>query len=374
MAEKAQMRRRHWGLVLSFFLIVAAPLAIVGWYLAGRATDQYASSTGFSVRSEEGNSSAELIGGLTKFMGGSASGDTDILYEFIQSPDLVTRVDSRLDLRGHYTAPWSQDPVFSLQPDSTIEDLVDYWQRMVRISYDQNTGLVNLRVLAFSPDMAQRIAQEIIAESQTIVNELNATAREDMLKYAQEDLEEALVRLKAAREAMVRFRTRTQIVDPESDLQGRMGVLNSLQQQLAQALIDYDLLSQNTAGDDPRVIQAQRRIEVIRDRIAEERRTFASEDAGTGLENYPSLLAEYESLMVDREFAEESYRVALTALDLARANAARQSRYLATYLRPTLPEKSEFPRRLVLFSLSALFLFLIWSILSLVFYSLRDRK
>ena len=55
-----------------------------------------------------------------------------------------------------------------------------------------------------------------------------------MLRYAEQDLADAVARLKTARESLVRFRTRTQIVDPESDLQGRMGVLASLQQQLAQ--------------------------------------------------------------------------------------------------------------------------------------------
>jgi len=43
--------------------------------------------------------------------------------------------------------------------------------------------------------------------------------------------------------------------------------LANLQQQLAEALIDYDLLSENTTNpNDPRLVQALRRIEVIRDR------------------------------------------------------------------------------------------------------------
>jgi len=374
MARRAAMRKRHWGLALGFFLIVVLPLALVGYYLAERATDQYASVAGFSVRQEDTPSTTDMLGGLSQFMGGSSSGESDMLYEYIRSQDLVAAIDARLDLRTHYTAPHQADPIFALKPDSTIEDLVEYWQRMVVIAYDQNTGLINLTVLAFTPEMAQNLAHEILAESQLLVNQLNAVARADSLKYAQEDLEDALARLKAAREALVHFRTRTQIVDPASDLQGRMGVLNSLQQQLAQAMIDYDLVAQDSGPDDPRVGQALRRIEVIRDRIAAERRTFSEEENAGSTETYPALMAEYEGLVVDREFAEETYRIALATLDIARSNAARQSRYLSTYVQPTLPQTAEFPRRVVIFALAGLFFGLRWAILALMFYAVRDRK
>lgn len=374
MARKARMRRRHWGLAVTFVLLVVIPLAAIGYYLMDRATDEYASVTGFSVRQEEAATPSTMLSGFGQVFGGSTNGDTDMLFEFIQSQDLVTAIDAKLDLRAHFTAPYARDPFFALKPGGTVEDLVAYWHKIIRISYDQGTGLVDLRVIAFSPEMAQKIAKEIVAQSQTLVNELNASARADMLKYAEEDLSESVKRLKDAREALVNFRTRTQIVDPQSDLQGRMGVLNNLQQQLAQALVDHDLIAQDSAANDPRVTQAQRRIDVIRQRIAEERANFAQSNGANGLEGYPKLLAEYEGLTVDREFAEEAYREALGSLDVARSNAARQSRYLATFVRPTLAQQSEYPRRWIIFGLAALFLTLTWMILSLMFYAVRDRK
>ena len=77
---------------------------------------------------------------------------------------------------------------------------------------------------------------------------------------------------------------------------------------------------------------------------------------------------------MDREFAEETYRAALTALEVARDEAARQSRYLATYITPTLAEEAEYPRRFMLSALAGLFLLLGWSIGVLIYYSIRDRK
>lgn len=374
-ARPARMRRRHFGLALSFLLIVVMPLFVVAGYLYSYAQDQYASNTGFTIRAEESGSATDLLGGLANFTGGNATSDGDILYEFITSREMVQRLNDRMDLVAHYSAPHGIDPVFALAPDASIEDLVDHWQSVVRVSYTQSSGLIDLEVLAFDPVTAHTIAQEIVTESQVLINELNEQARADSIRYAEADLEAALARLRTAREALTEFRTRTQIVDPESDLQGRSGVLNNLQQQLAEALIDYDLLSENTANpSDPRLVQAQRRIEVIRERIRQERLNFVSDNVGFGGEDYPTLMAQFEGLTVDRQFAEESYRAALTALDVARTNSARQSRYLAVYIQPTLAQSAGFPRREEIIGLALLFLTLGWGIMALVYYSIRDRQ
>ena len=376
-AAPATMRRRHWGLLLSFLLFVLLPLVASAYYLWTVAEDQYSSTTGFTVRSEESGGASDILGGLAQFAGANTGADGNVLNEFIQSQEIVEAIDDAVDLRTHYAQHWDTDPVFSLWPDASIEDLLWYWARVVRISFDEGSGLIDVQVLAFDPEMATRIAELIVSESQDRVNELNTQARADAMRYANEELEIAIARLKDAREALTRFRTRTQIVDPETDIQGRMGVMNNLQQQLAEALVEQDLLLATiTSETDLRIVQGQRRIDVIRARIAAEREAFANADddiGGVG-EAYPTLISEFESLTVDREVAEETYRAALTALDVARANASRQSRYLATYVRPTRAQESEFPQRFVLIGLAALFLGLVWSVMALVYYSIRDRS
>ncbi len=376
-AGPARMRRRHWGILVSFLVVVIVPVILSAFYLWGRAVDQYGSTVGFTVRQEDGNGASDILGGLAAQVGGTGgTSDTDIVYEFIQSQSLVGAIDEEFDLVSEYSRHYDTDPIFALAPDASLEDLVDYWQRIVRVSYDQNSRLIELRVLAFDPETAQSIARAILERSQALINDLNRQARNDMIRYAERDLAEAQERLRKARAELIRFRTTTQLVDPESDLQGRMGVVNMLQSQLAEALIDLDMLHQSTNQNDPRVTQARRRIEVIRDRIAQERRNVALGETGAEGEqgDYPTILAEYEALLVDREFAEESYTAALAALDSARAEAARQSRYLVPYIDPTLPQTSEFPQRWTLLGLVALFLTLSWAILALVYYSIRDSR
>ncbi len=154
-----------------------------------------------------------------------------------------------------------------------------------------------------------------------------------------------------------------------------MGLVNTLQAQLAESYIQIDLLRGSTVESDPRIAQAEARISVIENRIAEERRKLGVGGAVTGDgEDYATLISEFERLLVDREFAEQAYVAALAAYDAALAEARRQSRYLAPYIRPTLAETSQFPQRLTLVGLVALFLVTGWAIAVLIFYSLRDRR
>jgi capsular polysaccharide transport system permease protein len=380
------MKKRHWGLALTFLLMVLGPLAGIIFYLWTYAQDQYISTTGFTVRSQESGGATELLGGLAQFAGGSTASDSDILYEFIQSQEMVEVVDARVDLRAHYSAPWpdkfwppnawSGDPAFAIWPDASLEDLISYWRRIVAISYDSGTGLIEIQVLAFDPDMAQIIASEIVRESQDRINALNSQARSDAMGYANADLDEAVDLLKAARGALTKFRTRTKIVDPAADIQARLGVMTNLQQKLAEALIEHDLLLTTSKENDPRLTQAQRRIDVIRDRIIIERQSFTSSNTETGAlgEDYPTLISEFEALNVDLSYAQEGYRAALTAREVARDDVARQSRYLATYISPTRPQSSQYPERFIQSALAGMFLLLIWSILALVYYSIRDRS
>lgn len=375
LAKPARSKRRHWGLLSAFVIMVLLPVAAAIWYLNERAVDQYASTIGFTVRSEDAASAADLLGGLgASFGGGSGSDDSDILYEFIRSQAMVAAINDKMDLRSIYSRHVEADPIFGFNPDGTIEDLTEYWQRMVRISYDSGSGLMELRALAFDPREAQQVAEAIYAESTAMINNLSAIAREDATRYARQDLDLSIERLKEAREALTAFRIATQIVDPEADVQGQVGLLNTLQAQLAEALIELDVLSGSTRAGDPRIDQAQSRVNVIQARIAEERRKFGSGGLEEGDESYAATIAEFERLAIDREIAEQSYAASLGAFDVALAEANRQSRYLAAYIQPTLAERAEFPQRPLIVILVGLFAFLTWAIIALVFYALRDRR
>lgn len=368
----ARPRRRHWAVLFSFFLLVLVPFAISAWYLYERAVDQYASTLGFSVRKQDATSNFEDLGSAFG-IGGQSSSDTDVLYEFIQSQALVSIVDAQLDLR----TVWSKapgDPVFSIRRDSTIEELVDYWQRMVTIYYDSGSGLMEVRVRAFDPQDAQNITHAIFEESSSKINALTAIARDDSTRYARTDLEAAEQNLKIARAALTEFRARTQIVDPNADIQIQIGLLGTLNQQLATTLIDLDTITLTARDGDPRIRQMEQRIEVIENRIAEERKKFGIGETDGGGGAFATLVNEYEELSSNVQFATNSYEAARTNYAAILAEATRQSRYLAPHIPPTLAQSAEYPQRGVVLSVLGLILFMVWAIGAMLYYSVKDRR
>jgi capsular polysaccharide transport system permease protein len=370
-AALAKRKPQHISLAMSLVLLVILPAAVVAGYMFAVAKDQFSSTMGFAVRTEDVSVSSDIFGSLAGLSSIGAT-DTDILYEFIQSAQLVRAIDIEVDLRGNYSEHYSSDPVFAFDPSGTIEDLTDYWQRMVKIFYDSGTGLIEIRVNAFEADAANVIANAIFEHSASMINKLSAIAREDAIRYAQEDLDFAIERLKSARQNLSQFRSRTQIIDPQADLQGQMGVINTLQQNLATALIEIDLLRETSRITDPRIVQAELRIAVIRNRIEKERSKFGSRNLSVG-DDYVEIIGEFERLNVDAEFAERAYVSALAAYDSANAEALRTSRYLAAYLEPRVAEQALYPQRLTVVFVTAAFLLLVWSIMCLIYYSIRDR-
>lgn len=370
----AYPRLRHFMILLSFVIAVVVPSGGAAVYLWTVAVDQYASRVGFSVRREDAGSATDVLSGLSGFSG-SSSNDTDILYEYLQSQKLVSETDSEVGLRERWSKP-TEDPVFALDPDASIETLMDYWTRMVRVSYGSGSGLIEVEVRAFTAEDATTIAEKLFDKSSEMINELSAIAREDSIRYARDELNQAENRLREARENLTRFRNLNQIVDPELDLRSQAGLLGNLQAQKAEAMIDLDLLRRIASASDPRIEQAQRRLEVIDERISQERRKLGGTGQlpQTGDQGFADLIGDYEGLVMDREFAEEAYVAARATLDSAISEARRKSRYLAAYMEPTRAQTAAYPERLTLLAVVFLFLFLVWGIAVLIYYSVKDRR
>lgn len=369
--QTARLKRRHIGILVLSAMLIWMPGAFTAWYLWTHAADQYESTAGFAIRTENTPTPFDFLGA---FGAGSSSSskDMDILNEFIGSQELVGRLDARLDLGAIFSKPQG-DPLMTYDTSGTIEDLVKFWRRMVRVDYDNSTGLMTLTVYAFDPRDAQRIAEAVLEESSKTINDLSEVARDDTTKYAKAALDAALARVSDARAAITEFRVKHSIFDPTSDVVSQTSVLNTLNQQLISTQVELDLLKGAAVADDPRVQTANRRIDVIKARIADEQAKVGAGSDGD-VSGYANLVSDYERLRVDQEFSEKAYLTALASYDAAATDAQHKTLYLATFIQPTLAEAYTAPDRPLLLITVMLLGFLAWAIVVLIYYSLRDRR
>ena len=367
----ARLRKRHYGVILLFILMVILLPATYAGYLWTYAADQFESDVGFASRSEQAPSPLALLGALG---GASSTGanNMDILNQFIISQEVVSRIDRKLDLRHIYSKP-TNDPLMAFDPKGTIEDLVKYWQRRVIVNYDSTAGFMNLQVFAFDPQDARNIAQAVLDESTAIINDLSNTALDDATRYSKEALDTAEAKLSKARTALTDFRVTNHFVDPATDLASQVTVVGTLIQQLATAEVDLGMLVGTVTDNDPRVALLKRRIDVTTNQISEERAKVGAVPDNNA-PGYAALADLYQSLTVDLTFAQTAYLSALASYDTAILAAQQKTQYLATYLSPTMAEQSTAPNRPLLAALAVLVAFLLWSVLVLVYYALRDRR
>lgn len=369
--EPPKLRLRHRLLMASFVAIVAVPSLIAALYLFLFAANQYHSRSAFSVRSENYSGALTALSAFTQ-IGSTSAPESAVLYDYIRSQELMQLVDAKVDLRRMFNET-PRDFVFSLGSDATTEDMLAYWQSMVQVTLDQNTSILTLEVHAFRPEDAVAISQQVIENSAGLINTLSAIARDDTLAAAAEDLTEAQDRLRETSRQIRAFREENSIIDPSQDVVGQMGILGALQTQLASALVEREtILPQISAEDDPRLSVVDRKIAAIRKQIAEERARVREPEGGD--QALSAVIGQYEGLRVEEEFARSAYTAAMAALEQARAEARRQSKYVAVHVNPTLAQDSLYPRRALLSGLVFLGLFAAWAVMALAYYNMRDRS
>jgi len=371
----ARPRGRHWLATAAFLLMVVLPTALAALYLAWIAADRYASRVAFSIRSNQTVAPLEILGAVTQLGNSSVLTDGQVLYDFIQSQQIVETVGAKLPLIAYYNrAP--QDWVFSLGQDRSVEDLVEYWNDMVGVSLDPVTGILTVEARAFRPQEARAVAAEILAASSELVNQLSDTARADAVRYAAVELAEAEDRLRGIRARLRAFRDIEQEVDPSQNARVAIGLVAGLEEELSQARVQLELLRGALDESAPRIVLLRRQVESLEARIAAERTRLGTgaELGGAAARPLSQVVGEFEELVVDREFAEQAYTVSLATYQQAQAEARRRHRYLAAHIEPTLSEEPEYPDRPLLVAAVFLLSLAVWSILLLAAYNVRDRR
>jgi capsular polysaccharide transport system permease protein len=362
--------------------MVVAPASISIWYLWTKASDQYASQVSFAVRSLDSTLPSpvmDLLGGAAD----STAGDSEMLFEYLQSQPLVQVIDGQVDLEKIYNRPGA-DPVFRLGEDQPIEDIVWYWNQAVTVSYDSSSGIIYVEARAFDPDDAQAVAQAVLQESDRLINDLSTKARNDAVEFALVDLREAEARVRDARRALQEFRMTERSVDVTQDIAQAMALIGQLKGQRAALQADYDSRRAMLGAESPALTALRNQMESLDAQIAAEQARIAArspsgETPAQGEEapqggSLTSAAGAQEELMVDLTFAENMYTSALAAVETARAEARRAQRYLATHIAPTHSEEAEYPDRLMWSFAITFLLLLVWAIALLIASSIRDRN
>ena len=365
--------KRNYGEQIWFVLSVVLPITIATIYYAFFAANQYVAEFRFAVKDATMQTAGVAVTSMMAMMGGSGSASYDnyLVTDYLTSRQAAEELQNRINVTQLYARP-EADWWARFDPSEPMEKFVNYWHSMVSSHYDQVTGIAVAKVRAFTPEDALLIANSLVTLSEELVNRIANRTQNDAVRFAQTEVQRAEDRLKAIRATLTEYRNRVGVIDPSTSVvASNSALVQGLRSNLAQLETQlHTLRLQNLQPNAPAIITLQNQINSTREQLGIVEASVGRNKTGEALS---SVIAEYERLDLERQFAQNMVTSTMAALDAARANAAAQHLYITPYVRPSLPESSMYPRRAFDIAIVAALALIAWLVGLLVGRSVVER-
>ena len=235
-ASKGAWLKKKLGKVKPlFWAVVIAPTLLSSVYYGLVASDVYVSESQFVVRSPKNTGSLTGIGAILQSAGfARSSDDTYTVHAYMRSRDAMNGLNQDGALATHYSDK-KIDMISrfnSLGMAGAIEDLFQYFQKKITIDLDAASSISTLKIKAYSAEEAQRLNEQLLQMGENLINQLNDRGRQDIIGYAQSELQLAEQRATDASKALNRYRIQNNIFDVKEQAQIQGQLITKLQDEL----------------------------------------------------------------------------------------------------------------------------------------------
>ena len=353
-----------------FWLTVLAPTMLAIAYFGFFASDVYVSESRYVVRSPEKPQKAGLGMLLGSAGFGAANEEVRAAQGFIESRDALRAINSDEFARQ----AWSKDSVSvfdrfdPLGWSGSFEELYQFYGGKVNAAYDAETGITVLTVRAFSADEAKTINSRLLQNAEKLVNQLNERGRNDLVRFAEQEVAEAKKQAAEAAQNLAAYRNRKGVIDPERQATVQLQMISKLQDELIGARMQLLQLTR-AASQNPQIPLLKVRIAGLEQEIKQELGQVAGGDGSLS-----AAAAEYQRLQVQREFADQQLGLSLAALQDARNESRRQGAYVERVAQPSLPDEPLEPRRIRGILATLIVGLVAWGILTMLVAGVREHR
>ena len=335
-------RRRYLKPNLLFLLVVVVPVLAAVAYFGFLTSNIYVSESQFVVRAPN-KPAATGLGAILQTAGFSNAGDeANAAQSFAVSRDALRAINRDRAFEKAYSRPGISifDRFNPFGISGSFEKLYEYFHDKVSLDNTASTSITTLTVRAYTPQDAYRFNRELLRLTERTVNQLNEEGRQDLVNYAQADVDAAKARSQAAAVALAAYRDRSGVVDPQMEAQAQMTMISNLQTQLIASKAELAQI-QHYAPENPRIPVIQTQIATIEAQIKQELGKVTG-----GRRSLAGNAVAYQRLTLENDFAEKQLTAALASLEQARQEAHRKQVYIERIVDPNLPDWPAEPHRL----------------------------
>ena len=332
-------RRKSMALIARLSVFVLLPTILAGIYYYLIATPFYSTRAEFVI--QQADSSATGLGGLLKGSSFATSQDSIAVQGYLQSQDAMARLDEDKGFRQHFSQP-QIDRLQRLAPDASNAAAYKVYRRNVKISYDPTEGLVKMEVIAADPATAVEFANALVGYAEEQVDQLTARMRDDQMEGANASFADAEQKLHEANQRVVQLQEKNKVISSEVEVTLLTAQISQLDGLLTQERLSLAQMESNAQPNLARMEPVKRRIATLEEQIAQLRTRLTEDDA-----NGQSLAKVQSELLVaqaDVQTRQIMLAQALTAMEAARNQANRQTRYLSVSVNPVVADEPSYPR------------------------------
>lgn len=346
---------------------IAILLATLYWGLL--ASDRYVSVADVVVDRTDvsGGSSVDFSSMLGL---GTTDRDLMLLRDHLLSMDMALAVDKQLGLRAHYS-DWRRDPLsrmwFSEGPQ---EWYYRHYLGRVSVEMDDLAGVLRIQVQAYDPKTAHAIGVMLVQEGERFMNDMVHGLAREQVRFLEEEVKRMGDRMGAARIALVNYQDDKGMVSPQSTVDGLAAIVNKLEGDLTGLRTQRGALLGYLSPTAPDVVRLDLQIRAMTQQLENEKSRLASPQ-GQALN---SVAEEYQRLQMEAEFAQDTYRSALVALEKGRVDATRLMKKVSVVQTPTFPEHALEPQRFYNILVFSLMTIMIAGIIRLMAAIIRDHQ
>ncbi|MFK4794768.1 hypothetical protein [Sphingobium sp. ZW T5_29] len=290
--------------------------------------------------------------------------------DYIISRSALQQLNKDGAVAAAYTAPGISvfDRFNPLGWDASFEKLFKYYTNRVQVTSDSRSAISTLVVRAYSSQDAFKLNSRLLQLAEDMVNRLNTRGREDLIKYAQTEVDAAKQQARTASLALAAYRNQQGVVDPQQQAAIQLQMVSKLQDELITVKSQLIQLRAFTP-ENPQIPVLEKRSRILSEEIYEQTGRVAG-----GNKSLAAAAVEYQRLQLENGFAERQLAGAMASLQEARNEARRKQVYVERIVNPNRPDSALEPRRLRGIFATFVVGLIAWGILSLLLAGVREHQ
>lgn len=365
-----RLAQRSWkhSLKLGSFMWVVACFAIAVLYFGLIASDRYVSRAQLVIK--QADQIKMLPDALSMLgIGGSNHEDVLLVQDYLNSPDMLAKLDKELGLKAHYQSH-DIDYFSRLSGDVSQEDFLKYYRDHLSLRLDDLSGVLTVELQAFDPAYGQRVVNLMLKESEGFINKLGHQVALEQLAFVEKEVDRAYQRVQDEKAKVLDFQNQHNLISPESTSTARLGVVSQIESELASQQAQLKQLQSYMKDTAPAVISIKARVKALAEQLAQEKARLT----GTDQNAMNEVTARYMDIQTQATLAVDLYKSGLISLEQARVEAYRKLKYLLVVSQPTLAQDAEYPRRLYNLATIGVLLCLMYGLIVMGLATLREHQ